>query len=178
MGPSRDDLPRLMPFTRDKQDIIPAKLGDGSGDSFAAVRDVAGVRGGAHDFLPYHGRVLAARVIVGDVNSFGALLRDGPHSRALAPVAVAATAEYNRDLAPGKRPQRAQGGVQRIRRMRIVDENSAARGCVTSELHPAPRAMKPLKRWKNGLRRTASGEREPGGDRGIRHLKRSGKRQL
>ena len=70
--------------------------------------------------------VLAARIVVGDIDAIGKLGRELAHQRPLAAVAIAAGAEHDREPPLGMRPQRAQHRRQRVRRMGVIDKDRRA----------------------------------------------------
>ena len=84
-----------------------AQFGDRGGDRLPPVADLdrAGRRfqNGAANLR----RILAARIVVGDIDEIGELGCDAAHQRPLAAVAVAAGAEHDRETPLGMRAQRA-----------------------------------------------------------------------
>ena len=79
--------------------------------------------GPGDDFGDDRLRVLGARVVGGDDGEVGELRPGPPHLRPLVAVAVAAGAE-DRDHPPrGQPPRRPQHVLQRVRRVRVVDQD-------------------------------------------------------
>ena len=87
-------------------------------------------------------RVFAARVVAGDDHLVGERARDAAHQRALAAVAVAAAAEHAHELAvrvPRGRcsrrhelAQRAQHLLERVGRVRVVDDDERLRAAAVA----------------------------------------------
>jgi hypothetical protein len=88
-----DDLARLMALAGHQQDIAVLEPLDGPGDRLAPASDLDAARTGGHDGGADGGRVLAARIVVGDVDHVGQFGGDRAHLRPLAAIAVAAAAE-------------------------------------------------------------------------------------
>ena len=91
-----------------------------------AVADLDGARRCGQDRGADRGRLLAARIVVGDDDAVGILVRDAAHDRPFARVAVAAGAEHHDQLAARIRAQRFERFLQRIRLVRIVDKDRRA----------------------------------------------------
>src|SRR4051812_23520369 len=85
-------------------------------------------------------RIFVPRVVVRDDHAIGETTGDIAHLRALALVAVAAAAEYTDQPAAGPhgRTHRIQHLLERVRRMRVVDDDDRI-GATAEALHPAGR---------------------------------------
>ena len=84
-------------------------------------------------------RIFGARIVARDDREVRAALGDRAHERPLAPVAVAAAAEDDDQLAPRERAHRRERALERIRRVRVVAQHRrAARGSPRGA--PAPAA--------------------------------------
>ena len=104
-------------------------------------------------------------------------MRNRPHGRSLGPVAIAAAAEDDDELAPGIGAQRLQGVPEGIRTVRIVDEDGAA---VVPPYQFEP-PLGTLERFKRRHRPVlvgpgAGGEAER--DKRVADLEGSGQRQV
>jgi hypothetical protein len=124
-------------------------------------------RGRRRDLQPDRGRLLAARVVVGDDDQIRVVRGDLAHLRALADVAVAAGAEHRDQPARDVRPQRGDGGGERVGRVRVVDVDRRALGGDRRALEPAADGLQPAKRVEHLGRLASGGEREPGGNERV-----------
>ena len=79
-------------------------------------------------------RILRARVVRRHHGQIGELGGQLAHDRALAPVAVAATAEHHDDAARCERAQCTERALERIGRVRVVTQYGT--GTIADELHP------------------------------------------
>src|SRR3954451_16202001 len=117
-------LPLLVALAGDDHDV--ARLGDRdrSLDRGAAVDlDVDAAPAALQDLGDDGLRVLIARVVGRDDHDVGLVARDRAHERPLRAVAVAAGAEHDDQAAGGERARGAQHVVERVGRMRVVDEH-------------------------------------------------------
>ena len=137
-----------------------------------SVAPLASAKNGGAD----RGRLLAARIVVGDDDAVGILSRDAAHDRAFARVAVAAGAEHHDQFAFGIGPQRLQRLRQRVRLVRVVDEDR--RAVVVPASSSRPLAPCSFSSAANTRAARAGGNGEAGGDRGILHLEAADQRQL
>ena len=90
-------------------------------------------------------RVLGARVVGGDDADVGQLGPDAAHQRALLAVAVAAAAEDADQPAAGDDARRAQDVLERVGRVRVVDEHREGLALVHG-LEAPRNALRPRKR--------------------------------
>ena len=93
MRPVADDLAGLVALAGDAEHVAGLEHGDGAGDRLAAVADLDRVGRGGEDRLADRGRVLGARIVVGDDDHVGVVGGGLAHQRPLAGIAVAAGAE-------------------------------------------------------------------------------------
>ena len=107
----------------------------------------------------------------------GILGRDRAHDRTLAGVAVAAGAEDDDELAFRVRPQRLQRLRQRVRLVRVVDEDRRA-VVFADPLQPALGAFEMFERCKHRGRLAAGADRKPRGDQRVLDLEFADQRQL
>ena len=87
--------------------------------------------------------MFAARIVVGDDDVIGEAGGDAAHDRPLALVAVAAAAEHAHEPAGREGPQRLQRRFQRVRLVRVVDDDEAA-ARLADDLEPALHAFEVL----------------------------------
>ena len=125
---------------------------------------------------PDRGRILAARIVVGDDDRVGVFCSDFAHQRPLALIAVAAAAEHHDELALRIRPQRFERLGERIRLVRVVDEDGRA-VALADQLEPAFRAFQPLERGEDLCGIASRRERQAGRDQRVLHLERADQRQ-
>ena len=89
--------------------------------------------------------VLAARIVVGDDDAVGEPRGDLAHHRPLAGIAVAAAAEHHDEPAAAMRAERREHGLERVGRVRVIDDDGRAVGARRHMLHAAGRAFEPLR---------------------------------
>ena len=159
----------------------PARRPDRSSSSAAAiagcaVADLARARAAGQDRGADRGRVLAARIVVGDDRHVGQPRRGRAHQRALAAVAVAAGAEHHVQPAGGVRAQRGQQPLQRVRRVGVIDID---RGAVRPAARPAPcgRARRSARAGGRARRRCPAPSARAGRQQGVVGLEAAGQRQ-
>ena len=113
-------------------------------------------------------RILAARIVAGHHDAIGEARRDVTHLRTLAGIAVAATAEDADQFARrhDRGPQCGQHLLQRIRRVRVVDDDQRPVGAAQS-LHAAGRRLQaapaPPSRRRSARRSPAGRRARPAG---------------
>ena len=112
-----------MALASNQQDIAGANAGQRCGNGFVATGDFNGCRTGGDDGGTDAGRILGARVIVGDKHLISTGAGDMPHFGTFSGIAVATAAEQNDKFSGGGRSQRRQRRRQCIRRMRVIDNN-------------------------------------------------------
>ena len=110
--------------------------------------DLARAGRAGQDVAPDRGRILAARIVVGDDDQVGEPRRDRAHLGALADVAVAAGAEHDDQPAPGMRPQRLDRRFDRVGRVRIIDIDRRAGAGDHRPLEPAAHRLDAAPDWR------------------------------
>src|ERR1700730_15001123 len=171
-----DDLPGLVALAGDQERIALAKAGDRGPDRFAAVADLPAALGGGQDRRADRRRIFAAGIVVGDNDMVGMLSGDRAHQRTLAGIAVAAGAKLHNEAAFGVRPQRLQGLRQRIRLVRVVDEDRRAI-MLANPLEPALGALEMFERGEDIIRLAAGADRKTCGDKRVLDLEFADQRQ-
>ena len=152
--------PLLVSLAGDQQQIARREQIDRGADGFGAVADLAAPWAGGEDGAADRGRVLAARIVVGDDDDIGEPRRDRAHHRPLARVAVAAAAEHDDEPAAAMRAQRRERRLERVGRMGVIDDHRRAVGVRGDMLHPPRRARELGERGDRGVARHAGRERE------------------
>ena len=142
--------PVSCPLPATTRTIAGAQLRHGGADRRAPVADLDRTRAGGEDRPADRGRVLAARVVVGDEYEVGARGGDLAHHRPLAGITVAAAAEHHHEAAVGVRPQRVQDLRQRVRLVGVVDEDRRAAGMHADPLQPPGGALEALEEAGRG----------------------------
>src|SRR5262249_21713730 len=131
----------LVPLAGDEHDVAHSRLGDRRAyrsctidlDAVAAIARRAHT---LHDRMHDHGWIFGARIVAGDGHAAGERGGDRPHLGPLALVAVAAAAEHADELTArrNRRLEREQCFLQRIGRMRVIDDHERLI-VVTQTLH-------------------------------------------
>ena len=148
-----DELLRFVSLARDEHDVAGARALDRGLQRRAAVVDHADARVVAETRANVgddRAGILAARVVVGQHDAVGEVRGDGAHHRPLAAVAIAAAAEHAPELAGDGAFERRQHALQRIRRVRIVDDDPRLGRRTAEHFHAARRR---LRRAERGARR-------------------------
>src|SRR5262245_24922897 len=158
-----DDLTGLVPLAGDEQRIARLQRRDAGADRLIAVADFLRALCRGKDGGTDRGRVLAARIVVGDDHAVGIFSRYCAHQRPLSRIAVAAGAEHDDELAFRIRPQRLQRFRQRIRLVRVVDKDRRA-VALADALQPALGAFELFDTSENFLYIAASANSEARGD--------------
>src|SRR4051812_4531358 len=118
MEHSGDLLPGLVTLARDQHDVAGGRTAYGLGDRAPAVPDLdqlGPATGGAVEDRPADlGRLLAARVVVGDHHDVGVPANDLAHEGPLAGVAVASSAEDHDQPSSREGAQRGERGCERV----------------------------------------------------------------
>ena len=91
-------------------------------------------------------------------------------------IAVAAAAEHHDEVAAHEGPQRRERLLERVRLMRVIDEDRRALAAADA-FETAGRAFELFERREDRAGRAARGDAKTGGDKRVRHLKRTGKRK-
>src|SRR6185436_4881044 len=78
------------------------------------------------NFAENRRRLLSTRIIRSHHHEIAQPRGNFTHQRPFAAVAVAAAAKHSDHFTAGQRPHRAENFLQRVRRMRVVDENGNA----------------------------------------------------
>src|SRR5215831_3175026 len=172
-----DDLSRLVSLAGNQQHIPLLQIGDRlrhSGRTPGNL-DSAGRRS---QYLPADvGGLLAPRIVVGDDGKVRSIHRNRAHLGALALVAITSATEYDREAIAHVRPECVERFGQRVRRMRIVDEDGCAGAGGAGEIEASSCAAQVCKQWKYlpgvRMRRQA----EPGGNEGVGRLKGADQRK-
>src|SRR5215218_2917826 len=128
LAPARELLALLVALARDDDDVARPGERDGALDRGVAVDDRLGgatVLDPGEDLVDDRRRVLGARVVRRDDRLVGQARGDLAHLRALAAVAVAAAAEDAEQAAGRQRARRREHVLQRVGRVRVVDEDGA-----------------------------------------------------
>ena len=115
-----------MALAGDQQHVAGFQLGNAGADRLGAVADFGRACCRGQNSGADRGRALAARIVVGDDDAVGILLRDAAHDRPLAGIAVATGAEHHHQSAGGIGPQRLQRFRQRVRLVGVVDKYRGA----------------------------------------------------
>ncbi len=168
-----DDLAALVSLAGEQQHVARRQQRQATADGGGAVADFLGLgRGGANGAADRR-RILAARVVVGDDDAIGQALGDGAHLRPLAGVAVAAAAEDDDEPAAAMRAQRGKHGLERIGRMRVVDDHRRAVGMRGDMLQTAGHAGERRQRVERLFDRRAGGDGEAEGRERVARLERA-----
>ena len=125
--------------------------------------DVPRARTARHHLGANGGRVLAARVVVGDDREIGKARGDFAHDRPLAGVAVAAAAEDDEQPAARVRAQRVQDVFERIGRMGLVEIDRSAASERGGAFGPAGHALERGQGVEHAIGNLARGDRDSGG---------------
>src|SRR5581483_7843040 len=152
------------------------ELGGCPADRLAAIGNFDRARRGGENGRTDLRRILAARIVIGHDDPVRAFRRNTPHDRALAGIAVAAGAEYHGERPPGVGTQALESLLERVRLVRIVDEDRRA-AAVADELQPALGAGEVLERGENARRLRPGRKDETRRKPGILHLERADKRK-
>src|SRR4051812_1948828 len=127
--PAGELLALLVPLAGDDHDVAVGGQADRLRDRRLAVDLAAHVVAldAGEDLVEDRLGVLRARVVAGHDDLVGELRREAPHQGPLAPVAVAAGAEHHDHSSPRCQLARgAQDVLQRVGRVRVVDEHGEA----------------------------------------------------
>ena len=124
-----------------------AGLGDRRADRLAAAADLGRARRAGEHVAADRGRILAARIVVGDDHQVGEPRRRLAHLGALALVAVAAGAEDDDQPVPGMRPQRLDRRLDRVGRVGIIDIDRRAGAGDHRPLQPPAHRMDAGRDW-------------------------------
>ncbi len=155
------------------------KRRDCRADRQRAVADIP--RGGTtgERFLADGRGVFAAGIVVGDDYLVRKLAGGFAHQRALALVAVAAAAEHDMQIVLHMRADGGEHGLQRIRRVRVIDIDRRARFGIGDFFETTRRALQLRQRdGENIARAFAQADGKGCSDQRIRRLKTSGERQF
>ena len=136
VGLTANDLTGFMPLSGNDQKVAGTEIGDRSRDRPAAVADLDCVRSGRKDRPTDFCRRLASRIVVCHVNPICQAGRYPSHQRTLAGIAIAAAAEQGDEPATRMRAQCRQHGRERVRRVRVVDDDRPAALALGDELQP------------------------------------------
>src|SRR5690349_5283036 len=140
-----------MAFSGYDENVGTAKFGDCRRDGFAAIADLDSARRRREDRAANLLGLLAARIVVRDIDEVGELARDLAHLRALAAVAVAAGAEHDREPSFDMRPQRGEDRGERIRGVSVIDKDGRAGRGLAHSLHAAGHPGRPRKAAEGGF---------------------------
>ena len=135
-----DRLSLLVALARHRQHVAGAETVQRLGDRARPVADLAAAGAGGQHGGADRGRVLAARIVVGDDGDIGKARRGGAHQRALAAIAIAAGAEHHVQPARRVRAQRGQQPLQRVGGMRVIDIDRGAVRQARRQFQPAAHA--------------------------------------
>src|SRR3546814_18501639 len=116
-----------MALAGNDQYVARTHSGHRGGNGRPPIADLLRARGLGQYLLANCGRILAARIVVGDDGAVGQRPGDAAHDRALAAVAVAAAADADEELVLRVGAPRLQHGFPRIGCVRIVALDIAAR---------------------------------------------------
>ena len=108
-------LPAISSASPGNKRIDPAQ------DRLGPVADLIGIRASRKNRGADRGGLFGARVVVGHIKHIGMGLGRRAHQRALQPIPVATCAEDHDDPPHHMRAQRLQRGLDRIRRMGVID---------------------------------------------------------
>ena len=140
--------------------------------------DLARAGRAGQDVAPDRGRILAARIVVGDDDQVGQPRRHRAHLGALADVAVAAGAEHDDQPVARMRPQRLDRRLDRIGRMGIIDIDRRAGAGDHRALEPAADRLDPGEIGEGRLELAAGGDDQAGRGQGIGGLIGADQRQI
>ncbi len=167
----------LVALAGDHQRVVGTERGDAETDGFRTVADLARIGRALKHFAPDRGRIFRARIVVRHDDGIGVARGGRGHQRPLAPVAVAAAAEDDMQTVFDVGPERQKDGLDRIGRVRVIDIDGSAGARLGDELEAAGCALQRRKRGKDIIGGIAEAERKAGGDKRVRCLEQSGKRQ-
>ena len=156
--------------------IAVAEQARAGADRLGPVADLARAGAAGQDLGADGLGALAAGVVVRDDDVVGKARRDAPHDRPLALVAVAAAAEHAHDPAGREGAQRLERGLQRIRLVRVVDDDEAA-AHPAHDLEPALHALQLGERGQDAGGGLAGGDGEAGREQRVRRLVVAGQGQ-
>src|SRR5512137_2788728 len=98
------DLTCLMTLARDDEDVAGFERGNALANGFSAIADVAGGGTARHRLLSNLGRILAARIVVGDDDGVSKLRGSLAHEWTLSRVAIASATENDLHASQHMRP--------------------------------------------------------------------------
>src|SRR3546814_16981222 len=110
-----------MALAGNDQYVARTHSGHRGGNGRPPIADLLRARGLGQYLLANCGRILAARIVVGDDGAVGQRRGDASHDLALAAVAVAAAADAAEEFVLRVGAQRLPHGFQRIGCVRLVD---------------------------------------------------------
>ena len=137
------------------------------GDRTLPVADLAPTRTRRQHRGADRGRILAARIVVGDDRHVGEARRGRAHQRPLAAIAIAAGTEHHVQPPLRVRTQRGQQPLQRVRRMRVVDVDRGAVRQPRRQFQPAAHAAQ----RRQPIQRIALAQRARPGPRPSAHCR-------
>jgi hypothetical protein len=124
-----EDLVVLVALAGDHHDVARRGLGHRRADRGAAIDvDVERVGHRRQDRVEDGPRIFGARVVAGHHRQVGLGRDRRAHLGPLGGIAIAAAAEHADQPATGQRPQRGQHVVERVRGVRVVDQDVEAGG--------------------------------------------------
>ncbi len=171
-----DDLFGFVTLAGDEHDVARACRRDRVGDCPRAIEldhDGRGLRETRKDRLDDRPRVLAPRVVAGDDRHVGPLGHRPPHGEALARVAIASAPEHADDATRARPlPQRGQGrqnALERVRRVRVVDDDEEGLPGFHL-LEAAGHGANLGQRRRDGLGRETQGQANSDGAEQVHHV--------
>jgi hypothetical protein len=153
-----DDLPGLVALAGDQQRVARPSASTAAQDRLGPVADLVRLGAGGQDRGADRGRVLAARVVVGDIDDIGVPPPRAPISGRL-PRSRSPPAPKTTTAGPSHAGAAPQRGGQRIGRMGVIDEDRRAVRARRGASCIRPRTVSS----RGSAAKTAAGSR-PGGD--------------
>src|SRR5271155_2027015 len=174
--PVADNLAGFMALSGNQKHVAAAQIGNRRAYRLAPIADIGGAWSAGNDGGANGGRILAARIVVGYDNTVGLGNRDRAHQWPLAAITVAAGAEHDHQLAGRIRAQRIKCFGERVRLVRVIDEDRRA-ALFSDKLEATLSAVETGKGRKYRTGFSTRRHREPCSDQRILDLKLADQRQ-
>ena len=126
-----------MTLASNQQNIASNKIAKRAGNGFVARHNFGGLITRLQNGTANAGRVFASWVVIGDDDFIGNFTGNLAHHCAFARITIAATAKKHNKLATSLGAQSAKRCGKRIRRMRIINNDTRPCGMTMNCLHAA-----------------------------------------
>ncbi len=149
--------PGSWPLPAIDDDVAFAGAPESARDRNRPIRlDQRALPGACEDLLDDRERILAPRIVRGDEDDVGEARRDRTHERALLAIPVSTASEHADDAIRRERPRLGKDVLERLRRVRVVDEHGEGLPFV-DRLEPAGHSLEMLDPAPDRPRRRSRG---------------------